>query len=30
MTQKNLSRYCALPTKEKREKNLFAAKVKET
>lgn len=30
MTQKNLSRYCALPSNEKREKNLFAANVKET
>lgn len=28
--QKNLSRYCAFPSKLKRAKNLLAAKVKET
>lgn len=28
--QKNLSRYCAFPSKLKREKNLLAAKVKDT
>lgn len=28
--QKNLSRYCELPSKAKREKNLLAANVNET
>lgn len=28
--QKNLSRYCVFPSKWKREKNLLAAKVKDT
>lgn len=30
ITQKNFSRYWAFPLKEKREKNLLAANVKET